>query len=153
MVKVPRFTYGLAGGSSLSSSSTSASLARLKPTDDGIFPFLEGFPSWPPEAALFLPWRASPLGSPLSPPSADTQSSVGTNICISSGDAGSLGRGAGLQINTALFIQTCVGTDCSVSCQKMLEQKVLNTYRSVRMIAVEANIFGGVRPLLSLPEI
>ena len=107
MVKVSCFTYGLAGGSSSSSGSTLTSLAQLKPTDDGIFPFLESFPSWPPEAARFLPWQASPLGSPLSTSSADTRYGVGINIRVSRVDAGSSGRGAGLQINTAFFFQSC----------------------------------------------
>ena len=121
MVKVPRFTYGLAEGSSSSSGSTLTSLAWLKPADDENFPFLESFPSWPPEAARFLPRQASPLGSTLSTPSADTQYGVGINIRVSRVDAGSSGRGAGLQINTAFFIQSCVGAECSVSCQKMLK--------------------------------
>ena len=121
MIKVPYCTYGLARGWSSSSGSTLTSVAWLKPTDDGICLFLESLPSWPPEAALFLPWQASPLGSTLSPPSADTRYGVKINIRVSRVDAGSSGRGAGLQINTAFFIQSCVGAECSVSCQKMLE--------------------------------
>ena len=78
-------------------------------------------PNTAPKSALG--W-ASPLGSPLSPPSLDTRYGVATNIRVGRADAGSSGRGAGHQINTAFFIQSCIGTDCSVSCQEMLEWKV-----------------------------
>ena len=58
------------------------------------------------------------------PPPADTWYGVGISILVSRAVAESSGRGAGHQINTAFFIQSCIGTDCSVSCQEMLEWKV-----------------------------
>ena len=117
MVKAPS-TYGLAGGSSSSSSSTTTSLARLKPPDDGIFSLLAS------RSSPLLAVAGISFGLPALTPYADTRYSVGINIRVSRVDAGSSGRGAGHQINTTVFIQSCIETDCLVSWQETLEWKM-----------------------------
>ena len=77
---------------------------------------------------------------------------AGASILVSTGSVESSGRGAEHLIRSAFFIQPWKKIVCSVTYYDIQSVRELSAYRGIRMVAVEADVLGGVWPLFSFPE-